>query len=146
MASNHVSVASKGLNDASKRSLLKSIATRRFAQIDCIPAQVRPRLYIGSVGAAENIKLLSELGITHVLSVGGAEMLTQLKLLEGAVLAHLKVELSDRTDGDIASIIPLCMDFMSTSISVGGAVLVHCFHGKSRSAGLQNRNIIILHK
>jgi hypothetical protein len=35
--------------------LFRALATARFAQADAEPAEVRPRLWLGSVGAAENV-------------------------------------------------------------------------------------------
>jgi hypothetical protein len=53
--------------------LLRALATHQFSAADNQPAEVRPKLFIGSIGAAENEEAQNSLGITHVLSlVSGA--------------------------------------------------------------------------
>ncbi len=69
-----------GEDDEHRASMLRGLATARFCIEDNQPALVRPQIYIGSIGAAENVASLSEVGITHVLSLGQADMLQRLQL------------------------------------------------------------------
>jgi len=82
--------------------------------------------------------------ITHVLSLGGAEMLEKLRSpLHERGLKHLCVEMSDTSTQDLSGHFETCLSFIATGLaevtsndtSGGDGVLVHCFQGKSRSAG-----------
>lgn len=42
------------------RAALRALATARFAQADAEPAEVRPRLWLGSIGAANNFDGLAK--------------------------------------------------------------------------------------
>lgn len=82
--------------------------------------------------------------ITHVLSLGGADMLDKLRApLHERGLKHLCVEMSDASTQDLTGHLETCLSFMATGLAEansndlhgGGGVFVHCFQGKSRSAG-----------
>jgi hypothetical protein len=53
------------------RAALRALATARFVQADAEPAEVRPRLWLGSIGAANNQEGLAKRqvrpGFCHVL-------------------------------------------------------------------------------
>jgi pimeloyl-ACP methyl ester carboxylesterase len=142
-------------------TLLKALATFRFAQEDRAPAEVRPGLWLGSIGAAENEEFLRGSGITHVLSLGGSEMLANLRAVpsraQATGLNHRAVEVGDKSSDALLldSLIDSCILFIdealaprglaaasasasaaaATSTTKGG-ILVHCFQGKSRSAAV----------
>jgi protein-tyrosine phosphatase len=76
--------------------------------------------------------------VTHVLSLGGAAMLAPLRVRYAALgLQHLAIEVTDASTSDLASVFDACFAFVAEGLAAasGGGVLVHCFQGKSRSAG-----------
>ena len=156
--------------------VLKALATHRFAQADSEPAEVRPGLLLGSIGAASNERVLD--GVTHVLSLGGSDMLAHLGTVtrrkEAGLLRHAVVEIKDKSTEDLSAHLDGCVAFIDEALNPdtnkppppqlvgspggsgrdcgdevcgegrvevetgrrGGSVLVHCFQGKSRSAGV----------
>lgn len=116
--------------------LLKAFATRRFAISDSELSEVIPSLFISSIGGAENADALQSCGITHVLSLGSADMLSRLEIVNKLALTHLALELNDKADVDLSEVLPQSFNFISTCVKNGGKVLVHCFQGKSRSVGV----------
>ena len=99
---------------------LKALATRRFAENDSIPAEVRPGLFLGSIGAAENAEWLDSQMVTHVLSLGGDEMLAQLKVVparvEAGTLTHSAVEISDKSTENIGAHLDDCLRFIDQDV------------------------------
>ena len=47
---------------------MKALTALKLAKEDSVPAKVFPDLFLGSVGAAYNKKVLKEIGITHILT------------------------------------------------------------------------------
>ena len=47
---------------------MKALTAMKLTKEDSVPGAVLPELFIGSVGAAYNLKSLQELGITHILT------------------------------------------------------------------------------
>lgn len=98
------------------------------------PVEVMDNLFIGSLHAAYNSEALKRHGITHILNIsrvpGGADV----KSLSDCT--YLSIDLRDRDDAPLLSLLPLSNSFISSAIITGGGVLVHCFHGKSRSVSL----------
>lgn len=116
-------------------SLFRALATHRFAKADSEPAEVRPRLYVGSIGAAENIQTLQKLGVSHILSLGDKDMFSLLISTKEAALTNLQVTISDKASEDLSMHVEACTEFIDEGLSKGGC-LVHCFQGKSRSVGI----------
>lgn len=96
---------------------------------DALPQEVSPGLYIGSFGAARNRDALATAGITHVVcACAEAEPVfpDELRYLHLRVRDEMGVRLSEHFDAAIA--------FIDAALASGGAVLVHCVMGRSRSA------------
>ena len=84
---------------------------------------------------------LQKLGITHVVCLsaeGACELGSVVKYLE-----HPLVEVEctlERGAEQIATVIPSCVDFIQHALSVetekSNKVLIHCLHGKTRSAAV----------
>lgn len=82
---------------------------------------------MGSIGAANNKSLLKSLNISHILTV--ARLLPE----HPNDFVYKIVELADREDTNIEQHFDECFNFIDEAKSMGGAVLVHCFVGRSRS-------------
>jgi len=87
------------------------------------------RLYLGSMLDAKNRDLLLRHNITHVLIV--AANLTQHFPQD---FSYKQISVVDDESFDLLSHIPSCIDFITSALSAGGSVLVHCAAGVSRSA------------
>lgn len=48
-------------------AVIKALTAMKLTKEDAYPGAVFPDLYLGSIGAAYNQKVLAELGITHIL-------------------------------------------------------------------------------
>mmetsp|Transcript_8517 Transcript_8517/g.24434 ORF Transcript_8517/g.24434 Transcript_8517/m.24434 type:complete len:324 (+) Transcript_8517:169-1140(+) len=92
------------------------------------PSEVRPGLYIGGLGALSGAASLS---LTHILSLAdGAEA-----LFPDAEHKHISIE--DMEDNNILKHLEGCCSYVSEALSrPGGAVLVHCNAGVSRSTAV----------
>jgi hypothetical protein len=95
---------------------------------DNMPQMVLPGIFIGSIHAAFNQEALLENGITHILNA------SRVPATFPRHFTYLSVDLRDREDANILSCIPTTNIFLEAGIDAGG-VLIHCFGGRSRSAG-----------
>eukprot|EP00331_Platyophrya_macrostoma_P034939 CAMPEP_0176444530 /NCGR_PEP_ID=MMETSP0127-20121128/23118_1 /TAXON_ID=938130 /ORGANISM="Platyophrya macrostoma, Strain WH" /LENGTH=172 /DNA_ID=CAMNT_0017830057 /DNA_START=11 /DNA_END=525 /DNA_ORIENTATION=- len=96
---------------------------------DSKPIEIVPNLYIGSIGAALNKKLLNELGITHILCTAD-----NVKPAFGKDFVYKTVSIFDGPDTDIKAHFEECASFIDAALNDKKKVLVHCLSGRSRSA------------
>ena len=89
-----------------------------------------PGLYVGPFIIARSKSWLTRHKITHVVNA------TKSAPCVHENLAYLRVPLDDLPDAPIADHFDACHAFISEALVGGGAVLVHCQMGKSRSATL----------
>ena len=92
--------------------------------------EVVPRVYIGGVKAARDMKTIRERGITHVLTVHRDAFDDY---FPATVKASKHVEATDEAETDLLSRLPECIDFVVRGVAAGG-ILIHCHAGISRSA------------
>lgn len=90
-------------------------------------------VWVGNLAAANNLELLKELGITHVVAV------TQFG--EGArffpgEFEYRVVKIQDVEASDLTPEFTPTAEFIEQAVMGGGRVLVHCNAGKSRSVTL----------
>ncbi|KAL5701725.1 hypothetical protein ACHQM5_027034 [Ranunculus cassubicifolius] len=97
-------------------------------EADNVPCQIEEGLYLGSLGAAFNKDRLLVLNVTHILTVASS-----LKPAYPNDFVYKKIEVTDRSDTDLAQHFDECFDFIDEVKRMGGGVLVHCFAGRSRS-------------
>ncbi|KAG9840449.1 dual specificity protein phosphatase 12, partial [Aureobasidium melanogenum] len=96
--------------------------------LDKVPGDLK--LYIGGIFTLRRKDQLAEAGITHVLSV--LRLPLEEKLFEG--YKHMVIEVDDVEDENLLEHFPAATRFIEDGLASGGAVLVHCAMGKSRSA------------
>eukprot|EP01038_Epipyxis_sp_PR26KG_P004762 gene4762-6679_t len=93
-----------------------------------------PFLYIGSIGSAYNKQSLLASGITHILCLS-----VRIKMLYPELFIYKRINIVDKPDFDLPSVILQCLDFIHLSHTLmppNGKILVHCYQGKSRSVAV----------
>ena len=141
-------------NDKNKwHQLASSLWVMRKMEIDGEPVPIeyfwgttwRPwnaKLYIGSIGAAYDIGVLLELGITHVVSITTGDG----KIYPDHFEYHYIREIyGNGNEGGLYDHFDSSYDFIKSAIQSGGRVLVHCHQGLSRSATILSA-FLIRHK
>ncbi|KAK3202928.1 hypothetical protein GRF29_154g1219990 [Pseudopithomyces chartarum] len=111
---------------------------RWLTRIDgSLPSRILPYMYLGNLGHANNPELLRELGITRVLSVGETVSWPD-DVKEELNWPAENLMMIDRVQDN--GVDPLweefdrCLKFIEAGKKEGGATLVHCRVGVSRSA------------
>ena len=92
---------------------------------------VYPNIYIGNYSTSTNLKLLKDLGITHIVSVipsFNPPFLDKFK--------YLHIQAYDDESQDITQYFELSNEFISKCLNEGGKVLIHCMVGRSRSVSI----------
>ena len=135
------------------RQLASSLWIMRKMEIDGEPVPIeyfwgttwRPwnaNLFIGSIGAAYNLPVLLELGITHVVSIttGDGKIYA-----ENFDYFHISEVHGNSLGGGLYDHFDSSYDFINNAIQDGGKVLVHCHQGLSRSVTVLSA-FLIKHK
>lgn len=94
-------------------------------------AQVIPGLFVGSQDVAADKQLLLSHGVTHVLNAA-----TFIPNFHEPDLVYKRLDLMDLPEATLEPLLEPCCDFIDGALSDGGAVLVHCNAGVSRSVSL----------
>ncbi|EEC00470.1 skrp1 dual specificity protein phosphatase, putative [Ixodes scapularis] len=86
-----------------------------------------------SQDAAADLPLLQSRGVTHVVNAAGASV----PEVHGSSLSYLSLPLLDLPECVLSdAVIGAVGDFVEGALSSGGAVLIHCNAGVSRSSAL----------
>ncbi|KAH7068842.1 hypothetical protein BKA63DRAFT_96374 [Paraphoma chrysanthemicola] len=102
-----------------------------------LPSRILPYMYLGNLGHANNPELLRELGITRILSVGESLSWPEdlKKKLAWPMEHFLMVDrVQDNGVDPLWAEFERCLKFIEEGKRDGGATLVHCRVGVSRSA------------
>ncbi|XP_059650015.1 dual specificity protein phosphatase 1-like [Cornus florida] len=114
------------------RERIKAIWQARYAtrciREDGIPCQIEEGLFLGSLAAANNKRVLKCLNVTHILTVASS-----MAPAHPDDFKYKTIEVLDREDIHIAQYFNECVEFIEEAKRTGGGVLVHCFVGRSRS-------------
>jgi len=93
-----------------------------------VPNKIRDKLFISGYEGANDVTVMKEQGISHILDATGTQ-----KLFPEDFVYHL-VSWDDSPDQEVLSHLPSCVEFVEKSISEGTGVLIHCAAGISRSS------------
>ncbi|KAK4617935.1 Dual specificity protein phosphatase PPS1 [Fulvia fulva] len=100
-----------------------------------LPSRILPYMYLGNLGHANNPKLLQELGIGQVLSVGEPVTWPKDALAEWPRQNTMFIDkVQDNGVDPLTEDFGKCLEFIENGRKKGTATLVHCRVGVSRSA------------
>lgn len=107
-----------------------SLSSRgKFRSAD-FPVQILPYLYLGNADTAANRELLDRYNIRHIINV--TRDLANSFESDGQ-FSYLQIAVDDTCSHNLAQHFPEAISFIEQAVRVGGAVLVHCVAGISRS-------------
>jgi dual specificity protein phosphatase 1 len=127
------------------------------------PAEIVPRVLLGSRFVAADRGALAQHGVTHVLNCareipnhfadgcGGGAVVSanappgSLPTTDPAPLRYLKLELDDTEEDNIAAEWQRTTEFIDGAVAGGGTVFVHCQAGISRSAAIVMAHLMSRH-
>ncbi|KAL6710021.1 tyrosine/serine/threonine protein phosphatase pps1 [Coniothyrium glycines] len=121
-----------------KQSIFNLSEPRWLSKIDgSLPSRILPYMYLGNLGHANNPELLRALGITRILSVGESlawpeDVKKELNWPAENLLMVDRVQ--DNGVDPLWAEFERCLQFIEAGKTDGGATLVHCRVGVSRSA------------
>lgn len=97
-------------------------------------SKILPNLYIGTILSVGCVDILKHYGITHILTAA-EELTIKKKVMESGVV-YKKISLKDNCEEQIHLRFKDAYEFIDSCIEHGGKIIVHCFHGISRSVTL----------
>jgi len=95
------------------------------------PGEILPYLYVGGQVDAEDLPKLKSMGITHILNAAAS-----LDSVHEDQFLYLRSDLDDDEDEDVVAAFDDAFAFIEDAKKNGGAVLVHCVAGMSRSVAI----------
>lgn len=102
-----------------------------------------PKLFVGSLSAAESSSFLHNHKISHILTVATR---LSVNIPENVDVQHKIVECIDHPMASILEVLPECLHFIKTALDSRGCVLVHCASGVSRSVAVCTAFLMIEYK
>ena len=120
----------------------RQLSQRKLVRLyDSVLSEVAPRIYVGADEAARDLPKLTEMGVTHIINCAAGTCANHHERTgppstagEGSPLVYLALYLQDSLREDISRAFYASIDFIDAATRSGGAVLIHCQHGVSRSA------------
>lgn len=91
----------------------------KYCKTDNIPAEVIPRIYIGSIGSAMSKNKLQEIGITHILCVAD-----NISPIFPEDFTYKIIKILDSPDVNITEYFQECFEYINTALA-NGKILVH---------------------
>ena len=110
-------------------AMFRVFSTMKMLKEDNIPIELINGLFIGTVGAAMNYKVLKEKGITHIICAA-----MNIKEYFPKHFKYLTVKLLDSETENIKKYFDQTGKFINDALKEKGKVLVHCHAGISRSS------------
>ena len=108
--------------------LVEMFSAMKMLKEDTKPIELINNLFIGSIGAASNLKILEENKITHILIVGQG-----IKKYFPDKFTYIQFNILDTEIQNIKQYFDPANEFINNAINNKGKVLVHCHAGISRS-------------
>lgn len=108
--------------------ILREYLLAKYKKDDYLPCEIQEGIFLGSIGAAHNKDELINHKITHILSVAN-----MVEAMYPSEFKYKQIEVRDSADVDLEEHFDDCFAFIDEARQSGGAVLVHCFAGRSRS-------------
>ena len=108
---------------------------RRRARSRAKMNKIEKKLYLGNMEAATDVILLESHEITHIITLDSVPLPRKVTTFLPKI-RNLHIQVTDLPDEDILSYVTQAVAFINEGMSGEGAVLVHCFRGKSRSAAI----------
>ncbi|XP_021291262.1 dual specificity protein phosphatase 1B-like [Herrania umbratica] len=100
----------------------------RYFEASTALCQIEEGLFLGSLGDASNKSALKSSNVTHILTVANLSVPSYPN-----DFVYKIIEVMDREDTNLMQHFDECFSFIDEAKRLGGAVLVHCFMGISRS-------------
>ena len=95
-------------------------------------SQLAPGVMVSGAAAACDLEALRRAGVTHVINCAALQCPNH----HPHALTYMSLPLIDSLREDISSSLYAAIDFIVEALDGGGAVLIHCMHGVSRSASI----------
>lgn len=108
--------------------LVEMFSAMKMLKEDTKPIELINNLFIGSIGAASNLKILEENKITHILIVGQG-----IKKYFPDKFHYMTINVVDTENENIKKYFNETGEFINNAIVNNGKVFVHCHAGISRS-------------
>ena len=109
--------------------LIEVFSTMKLLKEDYFPIELIDNLYIGTIGAASNLKQLEKNKITHILIAGEG-----IKKYFPDKFTYIQFNILDTEIQNIKQYFEQANEFINNAINNNGKVLVHCHAGISRSS------------
>lgn len=126
--SDKLMAAVNGVYNEGLAKIQREFLLAKYKKDDNLCCEVQEGLFLGSIGAAYNKDELISRKITHVLSVAN-----MIEAMYPSDFKYKRVEVRDSADVNLEEHFEECFAFINEARQSGGAVLVHCFAGRSRS-------------
>uniref|UniRef100_A0A3B3VZ52 Dual specificity protein phosphatase 12 n=1 Tax=Poecilia latipinna TaxID=48699 RepID=A0A3B3VZ52_9TELE len=101
-------------------------------------------VYIGTAGDLNDRQALDAASVTHILSVDSVD--PSLLLPADRKLSRKWIDVLDEAASDLLSHMDACFVFIEEAVKAGGAALVHCQAGRSRSATIVTAYLMKKHQ
>eukprot|EP00397_Hematodinium_sp_SG-2012_P056966 GEMP01070789.1.p1 GENE.GEMP01070789.1~~GEMP01070789.1.p1 ORF type:complete len:163 (+),score=39.24 GEMP01070789.1:125-613(+) len=121
-----------------RAAALRSLVIHQLQTHDCTPAEVIPKLFIGSVGALQNCPCTHVLRLAHGLPAPHSSE-------EADVIVEDLLMQDKGSMEEFRRILPKAIEFIEHALQEQGSVLIVCLQGKSRSVAII-MGYLVMHK
>ncbi|GAA97577.1 uncharacterized protein L969DRAFT_91489 [Mixia osmundae IAM 14324] len=108
--------------------------------------EIIPRLWCGPYQSSNNLATLKSQGITHILCIADTREGGLVKPKFPNDFEYQVLNIRDSWDQNLITVFPEVAHFMEHALSTGGALLVHCGDGISRSPAIVTAYIMVKYR